>query len=162
MPHDHGDPAGDRGGGAPLLPPDGVAWPPEPAAPAPAPQVPELPPAVARRPAGAEIADWRSLPVEAPHGYRGSATAPPTPTARIDPWSVVSFLAALLGVLPLLWSVPLAPVFAVGFGLAGRRVCALDPTRRGKPLATIGVLVGGATLLGVAGAVATGSLTLFG
>ena len=94
-----------------MLPPDGVAWPPEPAAAAPAPQVPELPPTVGRRPAGAEIADWRSLPVEAPHGYRGSATAPPTPTARIDPWSVVSFLAALLGVIPLLWSVPLAPVF---------------------------------------------------
>ena len=61
MPRDDADDAHDRGSGAPLLPPDGVAWPPEPAAPAPAPQVPELPPAVARRPAGAEIADMEFM-----------------------------------------------------------------------------------------------------
>jgi hypothetical protein len=154
-----GDGFDDRSG---LLPPDGVAWPPEPAPIVPVPRPPDVLPTTARRPADADIADWRTMPIEAPDGYRGSSTAPTRPTAGTEPWSIASLLLAIAGLLPLLWRVPLVSLLAVAFGLVGRRVCSLDPARPGKVLATLGVIIGGATLIGIAGAVAAGRLTLFG
>lgn len=146
-----------------LLPPDGVAWPPEPPPVLAAPAAPASLPTMGRRPSDgtADVADWRSMPVDSPEGYRGSATAPPAPAPRVDLWCVLSCVFAAVGMLPFLLTVPLAPVLAIGFGLAGRRACTLDPTRRGRVLATIGVAVGAATLLVVVGAVANGRLTLF-
>ena len=138
-----------------LLPPDGVAWPPEPSVVAAGPAAPDSLPSTARRPAGAEFADWRTMPTDGPAGYRGMAGAPPTPPSRMETWSVLSLVAALVGLLPPLWALPLAPVLAIAFGLVGRRVCALDPTRRGRLLATAGMLIGAATLAGV---IATGRL----
>jgi hypothetical protein len=149
---------GSRSG---LLPPDGVAWPPEPSSPLPAPVAADSLPTVARRPADAAIADWRAMEVDAPDGYRGSATAPAPPASRVDLWSVASFALAAIGLVPLLWRVPLASALAVGFGLVGRRVCSLDPSRRGRVFATVGAVVGAATLLGVVAAVASGWFTLF-
>lgn len=119
-------------------------------------------PTTARRPADSDVADWRTMPIEAPDGYRGSSTAPTRPAAGTEPWSIASFLLAVAGLVPLLWTVPLVSVLAVAFGLVGRRVCSLDPARPGKVLATLGVIIGGATLIGIAGAVAAGRLTLFG
>jgi hypothetical protein len=155
--------ADDRppGSSSGLLPPDGVAWPPEPAPPPVAPAAPSSLPGPDRRPADATVADWRTMAVEAPDGYRGSASAPAIPAARVDLWSVCAVALAAVGLIPLLWRVPVASALAVGFGLAGRRSCALDPTRRGRTLATVGLAVGAATLFGVVVAVAGGRLTLF-
>jgi hypothetical protein len=160
------DELGDRSGGlddrSGLLPPDGVAWPPEPAPVAPAPRAPDVLPTTPRRPADADVADWRTMPIDAPDGYRGSSTAPASPVAGTEPWSVASLVFAVAGLVPLLWTLPLVSVLAVAFGLVGRRVCSLDPARSGKVPATLGVIIGGATLIGIAGAVASGRFTLFG
>jgi len=150
--------AADRPG---LLPPDGVAWPPEPEPTPAAPLAPDSLPTTARRPDDAEIEDWRTMSIDAPGGYHGGAGAPPMPAAALDAWSVIAFVAALLGALPWLWSAPLAPVMAIGFGLTGRRVCSLDPTKRGTRLATAAIVIGALTLGVVATRVAGGSLTLF-
>ncbi|MGB8860576.1 MAG: hypothetical protein WCC60_15050 [Ilumatobacteraceae bacterium] len=151
------DAAGSRSG---LLPPDGVAWPPEPAPTVPVPRAPDALPTTSRRPLDADTADWRTMPADVPAGYQGSPSAPPAPAPRVEGWSVIAFVLAIVGVIPLLWAVPLAPVLALAFGVTGRKACSLDPTRKGKVFATVAVVVGGATLLAVAGAVASGRLTL--
>lgn len=136
-----------------LLPPDGTAWPPEPAVAAPEPTVMDALPSTPRRPDDAHIADWRTLPVDSPDGYRGSASAPPTPEPAIEPWAVAAAscaaagAAGYLGISLLGAGVLFMPVLAIAFGLTGRRACSLDPTRRGKALATAAVVVGIAELI---------------
>lgn len=152
--HDAGDLPG-------LLPPDGVAWPPEPEPEAAAPLAPDSLPTLGRRPADAQIDDWRTMPIDAPDGYRGSSTAPAVPLPRFEPWAVTAFGLAVVGALPWLWPYPLTPLLAIGFGLAGRRACTLDETRRGKVFATAAIVIGVLTLGVVATRVAQGALTLF-
>ena len=136
-----------------LLPPDGAAWPPEPVAAPPAPAVVDALPTTPRRPDDAAIADWRTLPVDSPDGYRGSATAPPLPEPSMEPWSIAAFAcaaagaAAFLGVSIIGLKVLFMPFLAIAFGITGRRVCSLDPTRRGKALATAAVILGVAELI---------------
>lgn len=65
----------------------------------------------------------------------------------------------VLPLLPLLLVLPL-PALAIAFGLTGRRVCTLDPTRKGKVLATIAVGLGAATLLAVPALLVVGTLSL--
>lgn len=154
----------DQGNG--LLPPDGVAWPPLPVSAAAEAPVAEVLPSTPRRPDDAHIDDWRSMAVDAPDGYLGSASAPMPPPPGIDPWSVMALVCALmvpalvvLPLLPLLLVLPL-PALAIAFGLTGRRVCTLDPTRKGKVLATIAVGLGAATLLAVPALLVVGTLSL--
>jgi hypothetical protein len=135
-----------------LLPPDGAVWPPEPVVAPPAPVVADGLPTTPRRPDDAHIADWRTMPVDSPDGYRGSATAPPLPEPRMEPWAIAAAacaaaaLAGYLGVSLLGAGVVVLPFLAIAFGIAGRKGCALDPTRRGKALATAAVFVGAAEL----------------
>lgn len=172
MASDPVDSTSDPDQSAGLLPPDGVAWPPTPppvarssrslrhvAQPEDLPSV--LSPTEAR-PGDTHVDDWRTMAIAAPDGYTGSATAPPAPASRVDAWSVASLVLAFVGLAPPLWATPLASALAVALGLVGRRVCSVDPTRRGKAVATVGMLVGIATLVGIGAAAATGSLTLFG
>ncbi len=142
-----------------LLPPDGVAWPPEPAVPIAQPVVADLGAGPTSRPADAHIDDWRSMPVDAPAGYRGNRSAP-VGASDTDVWSVVSFVTAMIGLLPFLWSTPLLSVLAIAFGITGRRACALDPTLRGGRWATAGVVIGALTLVLVGALLAAGRLTL--
>jgi len=153
-PYDEPDP------GAGLLPPDGVPWPPVPVSAPAMHEAPEVLPTTPRRPDDAETDDWRAMVTDAPPGYRGSAGAPQLPPARVEPWSVVALACAAVGALPWLWSMPLLPVLAIGFGLAGRRMCSLDPTRRGKLVATVAVVAGAATLLVVVAQVLVGATSL--
>jgi hypothetical protein len=141
-----------------LLPPDGVAWPPEPAA-TPPPREPADDRVLATpepRPAGSDLPDWRTLPTQAPEGYRGSVTAPPVPAPRTEPWSIAALAAAVVGVVVYLWPrsgdllAMVSPSLAIAFGLAGRRACSLDPTLRGRWLATAAVSAGGVLVAAVA------------
>ncbi len=142
-----------------LLPPDGVAWPPEPpAAPTPV-VVGDLGAGPASRPADAHIDDWRSMPVDAPAGYRGSRSAP-LGEPNTDVWSVLSFATAVVGLLPFLWSAPVLSVLAIAFGITGRRTCSLDPMKRGGRWATAGLVIGVLTLVTVGAMLAAGRLTL--
>ncbi|MDP2290641.1 MAG: DUF4190 domain-containing protein [Actinomycetota bacterium] len=162
----------DRSAG--LLPPDGVAWPPTPppvtraarslrhVAHAPAEELPSVLSPTESRPDDSHVDDWRTMAIAAPDGYTGSATAPPAPAQRVDAWSVASLVLAVVGLAPPLWATPLASLLAVALGLVGRRVCAVDPTRRGRVVATVGMLMGIATLAGIGAAAVGGSLTLFG
>ncbi len=160
--HPAGEPDDGLGWASGLLPPDGVAWPPEPEVMSPpAAPVASLP-TTDRRPEGADIQDWRSMPVESPDGYRGSATAPSSPAPRFEPWSVVALGCAVLGAIPYIWGVPLLPLLAIAFGLTGRRACSLDPTLRGKALASLAVAVGAGVLVVVAVSVSRGWVQLFG
>lgn len=155
-----------------LLSPDGIAWPPTPPPvarssrslrhAATADELPSVLSSTAARPDGAHVDDWRTMTTAAPDGYAGSASAPGAPTRRVDAWSISSLVLAVVGLAPPLWATPLASVLAVAFGLVGRRVCSVDPTRRGSAIATAGMLVGVATLVGIGAAAASGSLTLFG
>ena len=108
----------------------------------------------------ADVADWRAMPVDVPPGYHGSSSAPPAPAPRLDAWSVVAFVCALVGAVPLTWAVPVLSVLAVPFGLAGRRNCQLDPTLRGRLLATAAVVIGVATVAAVGVLLATGHLSI--
>ncbi|MEQ1702943.1 MAG: hypothetical protein ABMA25_22785 [Ilumatobacteraceae bacterium] len=136
-----------------LLPPDGAAWPPAPVPVAPQPTVADALPTTPRRPDDSHIADWRSLPVDSPGGYRGSGSAPPTPEPRVEPWSVAAIscavvaLAAYLGVSVLGAGVLLMPFLAIAFGITGRKACTLDPTLRGTAVATAAVVLGVAELI---------------
>jgi len=154
------DPYDEADSGTGLLPPDGVPWPPLPVREPVAPEIPEVLPTTPRRPDNAEVDDWRVMANDAPPGYRGSANAPQLRAPRVEPWSVVALVCAVVGVLPWLWAVPVLPVVAIGFGGAGRRVCSLDPTLRGKAFATVAVVAGGATLLLVAALVLSGRASL--
>lgn len=136
-----------------LLPPDGAAWPPEPVAAPEAPVVAETLPTTPRRPDDAAVPDWRTLPVDSPAGYRGSASAPPMPAPRVEAWSIAAItcagvgLAAYLGVSVIGAGVLVMPILAVAFGITGRKACTLDPTRRGKAMATVAVVLGAAELI---------------
>lgn len=152
-----------------LLPPDGVAWPPLPVVrssrsfrqTAPPAELPSVLSATTSRPDDAHVDDWRAMPVDAPDGYKGSAGAPAPAPPRLDPWSVSALVLAIVGLLPPLWATPLASALAIALGLVGRRVCAVDPTKRGKVMATVGMLLAAATLIAIAAAAASGSLNLF-
>jgi hypothetical protein len=159
------DPAGVADGSpdwaSGLLPPDGIAWPPAPeVAPTAAPMGPL--PTTGRRPQGADIQDWRSMPVESPAGYQGSATAPPSPAPRFEPWSVVAFCCAVVGAIPYTWVVPLLPLLAIAFGITGRRACSLDPALRGRAFAASAMVIGAGVLAVVALSVSSGWVQLFG
>lgn len=154
-----------------LLPPDGSAWPPAPVSPVPAPAAPEDLPSTPRRPADAEIDDWRTMPIDSPGGYQGSATAPPPPAPRTEEWSVAAAAcaliaaAALVGVSVIGAAVLLMPFMAIAFGITGRKACSLDSTLRGRPIATLAVVAGVVELVvglgfGIAGRY--GLLGLFG
>ena len=156
------DPYDEDEQGSGLLPPDGVPWPPLPVrAPAP-PEQPEALPTTPRRPEDAAIDDWRSMATEAPAGYLGGVGAPVPVGDRVAPWAVAALICAAVGALPWLWSAPLLPILAIAFGLAGRRECTLDPTRRGKVLATVAVVMGGVTLMVVIALLIDGELSLGG
>ena len=136
-----------------LLPPDGAVWPPEPVAAPPEPVAVESLPTTPRRPDDAHIDDWRTMPVDSPDGYLGSPTAPPLPAPRVETWSVAAIscaavgLAAYLGVALVGAGVLLMPFLAIAFGITGRKACTLDPTRRGKVMATVAVFLGIAELI---------------
>lgn len=131
-----------------LLPPDGAAWPPEPVVQAPTPVPVEALPSTPRRPSDAAVDDWRSMPVDSPDGYRGSATAPPLPAERTETWSLVAAIcatvgaAAYLGISVIGGAVLFMPLLAIAFGISGRRACSLDPTLRGTTMATLAVVAG--------------------
>ena len=131
------DPPDRRG----LLPPDGEPWPPEPA-PIGALEAGDWSmPTPPGRPADAAVDDWRSMPGDVPPGYAGSASAPPPPAARLETYSVVAFVCAIVSFVPLTWAVPVLPVLGLAFGLVGRRNCVLDPTFQGKLLATWAIVL---------------------
>lgn len=145
-----------------MLPPDGAHWPPLPAAPAdPAPVEARPLPEVVRRPDGAEAPDWRDMALAAPDGYAGSATAP-RPVPVWDAWCIAAVVLAAAGLvvgfvrLALVNDVTgqvlgMAPsALGVAFGVIGRRRTMLDPSRRGRWLATGAVVVGVAGLAAAA------------
>jgi hypothetical protein len=55
----------------------------------------------------------------------------------------------------------LLPLLAIAFGITGRRACSLDPTLRGRPLATWAVVIGAGVLAAVAVSVSRGWVQLF-
>jgi hypothetical protein len=73
-----------------------------------------------------------------------------TPTRHtrgaLEQWSVLALVAALIGVLPFTWPVPVLSLMAVGFALVGVRNCQLDPTWRNRWMAVLAGALGLATL----------------
>lgn len=133
-----------------MMPLDGAPWPPRPTVSAPAAASdPSLWGTVERRPEGSEVDDWRTMPLEgAPDGYQGSATAPPAPAPRWDPWSIAGLVAGAVALAVAAFTI--IPVFvalamvalALGFSLAGRRATSVNPSMRGGALAALGAVAG--------------------
>ncbi len=143
-----------------MLPPDGAHWPPLPTRPEPAAApAPVHLPGTARRPEGSEVEDWRTMPFDGPEGYRGSASAP-VPTPRWDSWCIAALAFGVIGVAALWFPVasPFPAVLGVGFGLIGRRATSLDPSLKGRWMATLGIVAAVAIPVVLGLRLATGNL----
>lgn len=125
-----------------MMPLDGAPWPPRPTEGPPPEPEPELWGTVGARPEGSDVADWRTMEQPVPDGYRGSASAPPAPAPRWNPWCIAAPVLAAAAWAAWLFSEVLAmPLGALGVaaGLLGVRATSVNPTLKGKWMGAVAV-----------------------